>query len=67
MADQDDLLRHLDQEAQVVASLARDEDRFRAVFDAFRAEHRGSFQRLLGELELADRCEFVCSWLCSHF
>ena len=59
----------LDQElidgAEAIGALARDEDHFRAAFDAFRAADRDSFQRLLTEFEIAGRCEYVCDWICS--
>ncbi len=51
--------------AQAIAALAQDEDHFRAAFDAFRASDRDSFQRLLGELGLTERCELVTEWICS--
>ena len=64
MADAD-LTRDIIQAAEVVAALAGDEDRFRATFDAFLAADRESYQRLLTELQLLDRCESVCDWICS--
>ncbi len=51
--------------AEVIPPLARSEDKFRAIYDAFRAVDAESFQRELRELELLDRCELVCEWLCS--
>jgi hypothetical protein len=53
--------------AEAVAALARDEDRFRATFDAFLAADRESYQRLLTEFKLLDRCELVCDWICSKY
>jgi len=50
-----------------VAALAGDEDRFRATFDAFLAADRESYQRLLTEFKLLDRCELVCDWICSKY
>lgn len=40
-----------------------DEDSFRGIFDAFRAGDRDSYQRLLGEFKISDRCELVCGWI----
>ena len=53
--------------AEAVAALAGDEDRFRATFDAFLAADRESYQRLLTEFKLLDRCELVCDWICSKY
>lgn len=50
-----------------MAALAEDEDRFRATFDAFLAADRESYQRLLTEFKLLDRCELVCDWICSKY
>jgi hypothetical protein len=55
------------QAAAAVAVLAGDEDRFRATFDAFLAADRESYQRLLTEFQLLDRCELVCDWICSKY
>src|SRR6516164_8341547 len=55
------------QAAEAVAALAGDEDRFRATFDAFLAADRESYQRLLAEFQLLDRCELVCGWICSKY
>jgi hypothetical protein len=66
MADED-LARDLVQAAEAVAALAEDEDRFRATFDAFLAADRESYQRLLTEFKLLDRCELVCDWICSKY
>jgi hypothetical protein len=51
--------------ARAIAPFAGDEDRFRALFDAFLAFDRDSFRRLLAEAEEIERCEDVCGWLCS--
>jgi hypothetical protein len=64
MADER-VIRDLTQAAEAVGALARDEDRFRALFDAFRASDQDSYQRLLDEAKLTERCELVCGWLCS--
>lgn len=55
------------QAAAAVAALAGDEDRFRATFDAFLAADRESYQRLLTEFQLLDRCELLCDWICSKY
>lgn len=55
------------QAAEAVAALAGDEDHFRATFDAFLAADRESYQRLLAEFQLLDRCELVCNWICSKY
>ena len=39
-----------------------DEERFRGLFDAFRAGDRDSYQHLLEKLQISNRCELVCSW-----
>lgn len=66
MADEG-LTADLVQAAAAVAVLAGDEDRFRAAFDAFLAADRESYQRLLTEFQLLDRCELVCDWICSKY
>ena len=66
MADEG-LTADLVQAAEAVAALAGDEDRFRATFDAFLAADRESYQRLLTEFNLLDRCELVCDWICSKY
>jgi hypothetical protein len=49
--------------ARATSTFARDEDRFRALFDAYRAFDRDSFRRLLAEAEVLERCEVVCHWI----
>jgi hypothetical protein len=66
MADES-LAADLVQAAAAAAALAGNEDRFRAVFDAFLAADRESYQRLLAELKLLERCEWVCRWICSKY
>jgi hypothetical protein len=66
MADEE-LTADLAQAAAAVAALAGDEDHFRATFDAFLAADRESYQRLLTELKLLDRCELICDWICSKY
>ncbi|HXZ99433.1 MAG TPA: hypothetical protein VEK76_03710 [Candidatus Binatia bacterium] len=51
------------QGARAIAPFTANEDRFRALFDAFQAFDRGSFRRLLDESGGLDRCELVCGWL----
>jgi hypothetical protein len=65
MADQDALRRNLRESAEAIGRLASNEDRFRALIDSFRASDSETFQRLLGEQKLIERCELVCGWLCS--
>lgn len=49
--------------AKTMATLARDEEVFRAAVDAFRAEDGESMGLLLKRHELLDRCELICRWL----
>ncbi len=65
MAEQEGLQNDLTQAAEAIGRLAHHEDRFRAAFDAFRAQDADSFQRLLQESEIAERCHSVCGWFCS--
>jgi len=65
MAEQRGQQGDFSQVAEAIRLLASDEDRFRALADAFRAEDADSFQRLLRESGLLERCEVVCEWLCS--
>lgn len=51
--------------ARAIAPFTEDEDRFRALFDAFLAFDRDSFRRLLAEAQVLERCELICEWLCS--
>ncbi len=60
-----EFLRDVVRSAEAIGPLTRSEDVFRAAMDAWRAGDADSFQRLLGELEIIDRCELVCGWLCS--
>jgi hypothetical protein len=46
-----------------MSRLAEDDTIFRAAIDAFRAEDRDSFQRLLGQFEIRERCELICRWI----
>jgi hypothetical protein len=61
--DPSELFVDLRRAGEAISPLTRSEERFRAAFDAFRAQDAESFQRLLRELELLDRCELICSWL----
>ena len=66
MADQPadrELLSELLAGAQSMASLAADEEVFRAAVDAFRAQDGESMHALLERHKLLDRCEVVCHWL----
>lgn len=49
--------------AQAMASLGENEETFRAVVDAFRAQDGESMHRLLERHQLVDRCEVICHWL----
>lgn len=40
-----------------------DEGHFRGLFDAFRAGDRDSYQRVLEELKISNRCELACGWI----
>ena len=57
------VIRELTESAEAIGIVAGNEDQFRAVVDAFRAKDADTFQRLLGELNILDRCERVCYWL----
>jgi hypothetical protein len=63
MTDIDAVDQDLQHAATAVAAFAGDEDRFRALFDAFRAWDADSFQRLLRESNVLERCELVCEWV----
>src|SRR5947208_2787253 len=66
MADQPDdreLLNEVLEGTRAMAALAKDEEVFRAVVDAFRAEDGESMNKLLARHDLAERCEVVCHWL----
>src|SRR5262249_34509513 len=61
------VIRDLVRTAEAVGTLGVDEDRFRATFDAFLAADRESYQRLLTEFRLLERCELVCDWICIKY
>src|ERR1041384_3641821 len=64
MAEQDRaLLDEVVAGADAMAALARDEEVFRAVVDAFRAQDGESMAKLLARHKLAESCEVVCHWL----
>jgi hypothetical protein len=66
MADQAterELLDEVLQGAQAMGTLAGNEETFRAVLDAFRAQDGESMNLLLERHKLAERCEVVCHWL----
>ena len=48
---------------EAIGAFAGNEDRFRALVDAFRAWDAGSFQRLLREESILERCDLVCGWI----
>jgi len=58
-ASRDDLQRA----GEAIGAFAADEDSFRALFDAFRAWDADSFQRLLRERGVIERCQLVCQWV----
>jgi hypothetical protein len=58
-----ELLNEVLEGARDLGRLAEDEEAFRAVVDAFRAEDGESMNRLLEHHKLAGRCEIVCHWL----
>ena len=58
-----ELLNEVLEGAQAMATLAVDEELFRATVDAFRAEDGESMAKLLDRHKLAERCEVVCHWL----
>jgi hypothetical protein len=61
------VIRDLVHTAEAVGALGGDEGHFRGAFDAFLAGDRESFQRLLSEFKLLERCELVCDWICSKY
>jgi hypothetical protein len=64
MADADrQLLDEVLAGAGAMGSLAQDEEVFRAVVDAFRAQDGESMAQLLDRHKLLGRCELVCHWL----
>lgn len=64
MADVDrELLEEVLAGAEAMGRLAKDEEAFRAVVDAFRAQDGESMHLLLERHKLAVRCETVCHWL----
>src|SRR5436190_4858718 len=66
MADQPadrELLDEVLEGARALGGLADDEEAFRALVDAFRAQDGESMHQLLERHELVERCEVVCHWL----
>jgi len=51
--------------AEAISAISVDQEHFRASFDAYRAWDADSFQRLLDEFKIADRCDLVCEWISS--
>jgi hypothetical protein len=49
--------------ARAITPFTADEDRFRALFDAFLAFDRDSYRRLLAEAQVLERCEVICEWI----
>src|SRR5437762_8221273 len=58
-----DLLDEVLVGARALGSLAEDEETFRALVDAFRAQDGESMHQLLERHELVERCALVCHWL----
>jgi hypothetical protein len=66
MADQAterELLDEVLEGSRAMATLAENEETFRAAVDAFRAQDGESMNALLRRHELVDRCELICHWL----
>jgi hypothetical protein len=63
MTDIEGVAQDLQRAGEAMAGFTDDEDIFRALFDAFRAWDASSFQRLLAERGVLDRCELVCEWV----
>ena len=63
MTDMQAVNDDLQRAGEAIGAFAADEDSFRALFDAFRAWDADSFQRLLRERNVIDRCELVCQWI----
>jgi len=61
--DEHGLLSELRQGAEGIARLSENEETFRALVDAFRAQDGESMTRLLAHHDLAERCEVICRWL----
>jgi len=57
------LLPDLRHAVEDMGRLAEDDTIFRAVIDAFRAQDAESFQRLLNQFEIRERCELICRWI----
>jgi hypothetical protein len=57
------LLDEVLQGAHAMGALAQDDESFRAVVDAFRAQDGESMNQLLARHELIEQCEVVCHWL----
>ncbi len=57
------LLSEVQEGAEAMALLAENEETFRAVVDAFRAQDGESMQMLLARHKLSERCEVICHWL----
>ena len=60
-----ELVEQILDSARAITPFTADEDRFRALFDAFLSFDRDSFRRLLSEAQVLERCEEICEWLCS--
>lgn len=58
-----ELLDEVLEGAQLLGGLAENDEVFRAVIDAFRAEDGESMHDLLERHGIAERCEVVCHWL----
>ncbi len=60
--ERQEVMANLSGSARAIARAAENEESFRELVDAFRANDGEEFQRLLGRLKITD-CELVCFWL----
>jgi hypothetical protein len=63
MTDIEASSQDLQRAGEAIGAFAADEDSFRALYDAFRAWDTDSFQRLLRERNIIERCQLVCQWV----
>jgi hypothetical protein len=63
MTDIEASSQDLQRAGEAIGAFAADEDSFRALYDAFRAWDADSFQRLLRERNIIERCQLVCQWV----
>lgn len=58
-----DALRDLMEQADVIRDLAKEEQAFTAVYDAFRAEDPKAYAAALERVRLTPFCRLVCEWI----